>query len=174
MLLSHSRMAFTDWMERFSGCFCFLFFCSVCNAVFPKVYLLSEFMFFVTKMENSFLITHGQLAIRAEMSLPDLRTLTTHSYSFQASKLIQNERKNRQISKFYILCKNIYIYFTEFLFHSPQPAVFSLLFIFCPSCDSLPNLFNSSIGPYIINCSTKFGFTLPCLPGQKPTRQQTK
>lgn len=48
-------------------------------------------------MENTFLITHEQLEMRAEMSHPDLRTLTAHGFRFQASKLIQNESKNRQV-----------------------------------------------------------------------------
>lgn len=97
----------------FSGCFFFHSFL-VCNAVFPKkLFIIRVYFFFVTKMENYFLITHGQLEMRAEMSLPDLRTLATHSYSFQASKLIKNqglfdfpssktERKNRQISFTYL------------------------------------------------------------------------
>lgn len=78
-----------------------------------KLFIIRVYVFFVTKMENYFLITHGQLEMRAEMSLPDLRTLATHSYSFQASKLIKNqglfdfpssktERKNRQISFTYL------------------------------------------------------------------------
>lgn len=161
----------SDGFYRLNGTFsgCFPFFARYAMMFFQKSIYYQSLFFIGTKMENSFLISHGQLKMRAEMSLPDFRTLTTRSYSSQASKLI----KKMKLTKVYILLF-VHKYCSEFLFHCLLPAILSLRFIFCSSCNFSPHLFNSSTGPSIVNCSPKFGFAQTCLPDQELTGQGSK